>query len=169
MKRIFTTILFLVLSFTHHAYAQSSFIPQGSAIASNLQFYYQSDNGYTNPTLFLTNISNVPIQCRVTFYDHDGNELTRYARTQTGGINSWTTVNTGTTDFEIPAKGSRRHGLMPNGKIFAIVHATVEWMSEADPKLRKALVGGADIHRRDYGGGLSYSHAKIMINNGEPF
>ncbi|ACS80986.1 hypothetical protein [Maridesulfovibrio salexigens] len=169
MKRLLILVVMLVMLVCGSAFAQESFNAQGSVLVPNLQVWFMSSDSWMVPGMSLTNISSVPVQCRVTYYDHDGNELTYLEETYTGGSN-FVRVATG-RDFDIPAKSTRFNTLRrPSSRMVAYAYAVVEWKSTADPLLRKALVGGGEqqrLHRTS--SGMALTQPRFLINDGEPF
>ncbi|TIH16479.1 hypothetical protein D0S45_08665 [Marinifilum sp. JC120] len=102
MKRLLLLPVMLIFLLSGTAFAENTFNAQGSVLVPNLHVWFMSSNNWAYPGMTLTNISSVPVQCRVTYYDHDGNELTYLEETYTGGTD-FVKVATG-RDFEIPAK-----------------------------------------------------------------
>ncbi len=161
----FVLAMAMVLMMSGGAVAADNFYPQGSALVPNLMYYYINGNNWTFPYITLTNITDSTVNCRVRMYDSEANDIT-YLSTVSKGGSSWVPVAQGTGDFNIPPHSTRMFYLQGASSVtFTAGYAEVEWQSD-DPKARKALVGGARIHRRDVDG---RSFSSFLINNGQPF
>ena len=107
MKRLmkFVLVMAMVMMMCGGAMAQSEFIPKGSAIVPNITAERNTPS-WTSSHINITNITNSSIQCKVTVYDHDGNEtgdLNLYSGSATGVLHIGPIV----APFAIPAHGSR--------------------------------------------------------------
>ncbi len=146
------------------------FHPQGTLIVPNMVYIWQSSYGYTYQWIVLTNITNESVECRVRFYDHNGQDRTSLGNVLTGtpsGNGLWETVAMNSGDFEIPAHNTRMFALAKSGTRNAIIgHALIEWQSN-DPLLRKALVGGLQTQQQN--GLESIGRSSSFLNNGQPF
>ncbi|SME97459.1 hypothetical protein [Desulfovibrio gilichinskyi] len=164
MKACVLSVAMLVLM-CGAAGAVDNFNAQGSALVPSILYYYENPDKLNYPYIILTNITGNTVQCRVVIYDGDGNNLTAFSQLIKGGVN-WTSTY-GISDFEIPAHSSRMFALnKANAMIHTIGYAVIEWKSD-DPQLRKALIGGVQLHRKDGPALITNSH--FLINNGDPF
>lgn len=167
MKRFIISVVLMFVFVSGNAFAQNDFSAQGSTAVTGLYYFWSSNNHFATPAIYLTNLSSVPVQCRVVYYDHDGNELTYHAATFTSGVSGGRQIASG-SDFEIPPKGTRVNALkMPSSKIYAYSYAVVQWKSEQDPQLRNALIGGVEITR--FNRSVGVAQPKFNLNNGAPF
>lgn len=146
------------------AQAQTTcFGAQGSATVPGLFTIYGSSTYHAASHIFLSNVSNTTVTCKVTLFSNEGVDITSsYSEV----LNQGTTVTTGANDFEIPAGGTRMLRFKTsntNDQRYAF--ALVEWKS-SDPKLRKALIG---MHYRQQTVGSSYQVSDTNINGGQPF
>ncbi|ACS78375.1 hypothetical protein [Maridesulfovibrio salexigens] len=155
-------LLFIVCE---SAIAQNDFNAQGSTIVPNIWTCYPNANYYYIPYFTVTNITGEEVQCRITVYDHAGNDLTQYSKIYSGGT-TWGLISSGTGDFTLPAHSTRMYSLKPEGtSVWTIGHAVIEWKSN-DSRLRKALVAGMTLQTsNNQGFGIALSD----INNGQPF
>lgn len=161
--------LILTLSFLASANATVTFIPNGSAIVPGLQSNYIDLNRYVSEIMIISNISDNDVQCRVTVYDHDGNDVSTRCNVYTGGALPGTgavTVSTGINIFDIPAHSTRAYSFKEDSAPGMFGYAVIEWMG-TDTQQRKALIGSMTTHGKRYSGGV-YAN-KILINNGQPF
>ncbi len=133
---------------------------RGSAIVPNLLYQFWSTTQYVNSEILITNITNVPVKCRVLIYDHSGNDISSFGQILTGGNGNWALVSTSAANFEIPANGSRIFSLANTYPLKSIIaHAIIEWSSD-DTKLRKALMAGVWTFLEVNGRG----HGNFLVN-----
>ncbi len=147
--------------------AQECFSAQGSALVPGLNFLYYDSHHYQFADLNLTNITDKRVQCKVSFYDHAGNDITYFGIIYSGGSNA-VIVSTGTGDFELPAHSSRIFSLRTSTPIWTLAYAVVEWTSD-DPMLRKALIGRTRMWGYGGDGGSFPYQSSTLINTGQPF
>ncbi|WP_421899315.1 hypothetical protein [Maridesulfovibrio sp.] len=157
----------LVVLICGAAFAQGTFVPQGSVIVPGLESVFISSKSNWATYMALTNITNDAISCRVIVYDQNGNDVTYRTKIMTGSASSgWVVIAAGTSDFEIPAHSTRKFVLQAVGSKEVIIgHATIQWSSN-DPLPHTALIGSART------GGYVDSKifaTNIPINNGQPF
>ncbi|WP_421899370.1 hypothetical protein [Maridesulfovibrio sp.] len=158
--------LALILILCGGASAQESFNAQGSTVVTNIWSYHPDSVNWFVPYINVTNITGTDVQCKITIYDHDGNDITHYSKIYSGGIGNWTIIASGTGEFNLPAHGTRMYSLKPEGtQIYTVGHAVIEWKSN-DPLLRKAVIAGITTLRADSKG---ISTGISEINNGQPF
>ncbi|TIH12943.1 hypothetical protein D0S45_16610 [Marinifilum sp. JC120] len=164
----FVIAMAMVLMMSGGAMAQG-FDAQGSALVPNVVYSYHTNN-YTQYTdIILSNITSSDVQCKVTVYDHNGNDVTSLCKVSTGSDNTGipVAVVSGAELFDIPAHSSR---MVVVGRDhiakYIIGYAVVEWKS-SDTTLRRALIGGVKTPAKSSSyhgkGGTAY------INNGQPF
>ncbi|ACS80707.1 hypothetical protein [Maridesulfovibrio salexigens] len=163
--------LAMVLLMSGGAIAQETFIPQGSALVSGIEVLYRGSYRYFQNRMFLTNITDQTIQCRVTVFDHNGDDITHFGQVMTGpagGGGGHVVVSSGTGLFEIPAHSTRAFwfGSLLSGTMTFYGHAVVEWMSNSS-KLRRALIGS--IYKFSLGSSSNYYATERDINGGQPF
>ncbi len=144
----------------------AEFNAQGGVIVPGLEFVH-SGSYITNTSLNLTNITDKVVRCRVTFYDHDGNDISSRGKVYTGSsTNNAVLLAAGTGEYDIPAHSTRVFQLdnALQGE-WLYCHAEVQWCS-SDSKPHKALIGSVKNsgNRSD---GIFTSN--FLINNGQPF
>ena len=169
LKKVLFTVLLSVTVFSN-AMATSTFIPQGSALVPGVLARQQSNGEKEYSYIFLTNITSETVNCRVTVYDHDGNDVTYSSKILTGSSShngDFNPIASGTGEFTIPPHSSRIFSfwILNSSKTVMFGHAVVEWNSD-DPKTRKALIGL--FNRKHLGTSRAYG-GDILINNGQPF
>ena len=163
MKIVLALAMVLLMGGTAVA---SDFNAQGSVVVPGIINMVTS--GYwQSPYMVLSNITDKTISCKVTAYDHDGNDVTNsYGKVITGGSGQPTVIAYGTGEFEIPAYSTRTFYLSHSGASRYIMgYAKIEWKS-TDTKLKYALIGSM-FRNRIYNGRVS--EADVPINNGQPF
>ncbi|WP_432736695.1 hypothetical protein [Maridesulfovibrio sp. FT414] len=132
--------------------------------------------GYTGPSsswyniISLSNITDKEVTCKITVYDHDGNDVTNHGQVYTGsyGITSRKLLSSGVGDFAIPPRSTRLFlfGIVNTGLKTIDGHGVLKWKS-TDTDLRRALIGSIR-QIRIFGAG-SGSNTNVLINNGQPF
>lgn len=144
------------------------FNAQGSALVPNLTFIQTTRNNFIYQYINVTNITGSTVQCRATVYDHNGNDITSLIKVYSGseGADNFSTISTGTGDFEIPAHSTRMFCLTEFPKMVIVGYAVIEWNS-SDSQLRKALIAGGRFLRRTNVN--RESGGNYLINNGQPF
>ncbi|WP_147820515.1 hypothetical protein [Salidesulfovibrio onnuriiensis] len=165
MKRISLSLIALacVLLMAAPAFAQSDFNAKGSALIPGMVARHK--DGYMDYTnLILTNITGSPVTCKVTVYDHNGNDVTADNSRVVSG--NFQTISTGTGTFELPANSTRVYQFWKkNSNTMIHGHAIVEWTS-SDNTHRKALIGTVRHFREK---GDKAFGTSLLINNGQPF
>lgn len=156
----------LILIYCGSAAAQDCFNAQGKALVPDFTWYYVSSGSNETPHLTVTNITGVPVRCKITLYDDQGNDISNYGRVCAGGTTNWTTVATNTGEFELPAHSSRFFYATTSGAQKCIVgYAVIQWTSD-DPMLQNALIAGGHMIRSDV---AARAGGKFFVNNGKPF
>ena len=168
MKKL-TALFTLSLILIFGGFAQADeFQARGSAIVTGMMTrYVDLTNGYSS-TLAITNITGSPVKVRVTFYDHDGNDVTSYCSIFSGSSvdNSPQLVAAGTGLFDLPAASTRYANLaIHDTSRFIYGHAVIEWAS-TDPHLRKALISSGLTSTRIQSIPTRYYRP---VNGGQPF
>ena len=147
-------------------FAQQTFYPQGSitvpAVAN-----WGSSNNYTTTNYILTNVTDNIVQCKVTVFDHDGNDVTHFCRVYTGGVGSQAVLlSSGAGEFSIPEHSTRRVCFVITNSVSGVYgNAKIEWMSD-DSNQRNALVGEMWRFAILSSGPHSFGY---LVNNGQPF
>ncbi len=149
------------------ATAEVSFDAQGSILVPDIISRYRDKISSEWTFINLTNITGENVQCQITIYDHDGNEVTVGQSVRTGGSNGVDITLSNTGNFEIPAHSTRRFVFNADntGQHMYLGYAVIEWNSN-DPQQRKALIGGVEKLRTS---GNSTFKGEFLINNGQPF
>ena len=155
-----------VLIFATLASAQSTFVPNGSALIPGMSAKGLSSTNYDTCHLFISNISDNAVQCRVTVFDHDGNDVSHYCRLYTGGASEFTLLSTGVSTFEIPAHSTRDYDLYDSTMPAILGYGIIEWEG-IDKYQRKSLIAATMVYGRRTAD--AYFSSKFPINNGQPF
>lgn len=148
--------------------AVETFTPQGSTIVPTVMGRYTSVTSRVITQIHVTNITNDAVTCKITVFDHDGNDVTQYSKVYSGSNDpdNLVLLSSGTGTIELPANSARLLSFgIPSMPLNVIGHAVIEW-SSADGKARKALMGTVYTYSQ-YGSVGSYS--QYVINNGQPF
>jgi len=152
-------------------FAQGTFIPQGSAVVPSVYAWYNNAYNKNLPYLFLTNITNQPVQVKVSVYNHDGADISHLGSVYTGSSSASPTYVSAGNIFEIPPYSSRMYAAYGTQTAQSVIygHASVEWAS-SDPQLKKALMGVC----KQIGQGSNTKHQgyfsnSILLNGGQPF
>ncbi|ACS78228.1 hypothetical protein [Maridesulfovibrio salexigens] len=146
----------------------TSFNAQGSAVVAGVDHRYVSNVNFYSTSLRLSNITGETVQCKVTVFNHDGEDISSYGTIRTGGSPNYQELASGTDTFDIPPYSTRSYELKSsrlNQSVYG--YAVVEWTSN-NPKLRKALIGVVTrlmVRPAD----VSTSQTERDINNGRPF
>ncbi len=145
-----------------------NFYPQGSTLVPNLVFQQHDGSNFFNQYMTITNITDKPVKCRVSVYNHDGLDITSLGKYYTGSSPSsyGTVISSGSGDIDIPAHSTRLFALDGANTTFVIYgYAVIEWNS-SDPQMRKALIAGRWSLRVSNG---QHSCGQFSINNDQPF
>lgn len=167
LARVLVPVVFTVLMFSS-AYATdlTNFCARGSAVVTGMHTSYSSSTVYDVSNIWITNVAGAAVSCRVTVYDHDGQDVTSLCSIYTGGnAGSSELVASGTGSFELPAGSTRLFKFYGKNSSKVIHgHAVIEWASE-DTTIRKALIAvvGRRLQRNSAGWGM------FQVNNGQPF
>ncbi|HAS88166.1 MAG TPA: hypothetical protein DCS48_02520 [Desulfovibrio sp.] len=157
----------MVILMCSAVFAQADFVPQGSTTVPVMTFYANAKYWYRT-NIYLSNITNSDVKCKVTVYDHDGIEIPQYIHVSTGN-NSGSSVHIsiGAEEFDIPAHSSRMATVkVENGNKAIYGYAVIEWASE-DSFARRALIG--DVRKYGLGAGGQPYGGHYPLNNGQPF
>ncbi|WP_291329918.1 hypothetical protein [Desulfovibrio sp. UCD-KL4C] len=144
------------------------FKAQGSALVAGIDHRYVSVLDFYATSLRLSNITGEPVQCKVTVFNHNGEDITSYGHVLTGGSSDLQVILGGTGTFDIPPYSSRIYELKSSTLKQSVTgYAIVEWTSD-NSKLRKALIG-VITRLRVRPADASTSQTERDINNGQPF
>ena len=166
LRKVFTLTFVLTLVLCSAAYAVE-FNSRGSVVIPGVQFKHTSATNFSEVYLHVTNIAGCDVDCRVTFYDHAGNDVTSsYAAVYKGSdTSSGAVLVTSGGDFSLPSGGSRYVKLSVDGAAKLLVgHAVVEWAS-TNAHVKKALV----VSGRYYFSKNGVSFAKLPVIGSQPF
>jgi len=169
MKRCSISLMPLILILLLCGSASAtSFETRGSAVVNSMRARYYNSISYVVSHLWITNITGSDVTCRVSFYDHAGNDVTSYCKVLSGSESSadHVTISTGTGTFELPAGQSRFVSLgLSNTNRNIQGYAVIEW-SSADSLVRKPLIAVGSCYTRS---GDRAGYMTIPINGGQPF
>lgn len=166
LQKVFTLTFVLILMLCSAAYAVE-FTPRGSVVIPGIQSSRPSSTNFSQVYLHVTNVAGCDVDCRVTVYDHAGNDVTSYASVYEGSDTGPTAVLAASGgDFSLPSGASRfvRIAVDDASKLL-VGHAVVEWAS-TNTHVKKALVVSGRYYSF-YKDGLSYSALPII--SGQPF
>ncbi|WP_147822614.1 hypothetical protein [Salidesulfovibrio onnuriiensis] len=168
MKKLMLTLV-MVLLLSSIAAAQETFTPQGSLVVPGVSANYVSNTNRTITKFLLTNVSGNAVQVKVTVYDRNGNDVSKYCNVYEGSSNknSWSLVAQGTGTFDLAAHGTRVVNFgynITNANV--IGHAVIEWAS-SDKLQRKALMGSLRFFSA-YNTG-DHSYGQQFLNSGQAF
>ena len=169
MKRNFVLFIALFMSagLCGNAFA-TDFEVRGSAIVPNMGAVYSTSAALVRSYIFVTNVSGGDVDCRITFYDHAGNDVTSYCSVYSGNTSGKdpVTIASGSGTFELPAGESRYARLsVSDTSKYIQGYAVVEWAS-SNTTIRKALIAFA----KSYGvNGDRGTELGIQVNGGQPF
>ncbi|MDC7217953.1 MAG: hypothetical protein PQJ28_02905 [Spirochaetales bacterium] len=157
----------LVVLMCGAAFAQGSFVPQGSTTVPFMTFWANSKN-YYRTNIYLSNITSSNLKCKVTPFDHDGYEVPQYLNVLSGNNSgSSAHISVGVEEFDIPAHSTRCVTIKVTDSVKAIYgYALIEWSSD-DSVLRRALIG--DVRKYGLGAGGQPYGGHYPLNNGQPF
>ncbi len=152
LKACVLTVAMLVLMCG--AAGATDFNAQGSALIPKISHYLSQSFTSRDTEFYFTNITGSAVQCKLTVFDHNGNDVSSLCSVYTGG-SSQTEVSRGTGSFELPAYSTRYivFGAINNTITSIYGYGIIKWTSN-DPNLSKALIGTC---------------GEIAINNGQPF
>ncbi len=144
------------------------FKARGSALVPGLKYWYVSGSSFLYTQLYISSITNTMVDCKVTVFDHEGNDVSTDCVILTGNNSGANTVvvSTGTGEFSLAAGATNQVRIRAaQAGTFIFGHAVIEWSSE-DTKIRQALIATAD--RQKELNGRAYA-SMIPINGGLPF
>lgn len=146
----------------------TEFQTRGSAVVTGMDSRYIHSTAREESNFWITNIAGSTVTCRVTFYDHDGNDITSYCSIYSGNNSNGSSVliASGTGTFTLPAAATRYVQLSVGTASKCIRgHAVIEWTSE-DTSIRKALIAQGRRNRIE---GDRSEAISISVNNGQAF
>ncbi|WP_147822210.1 hypothetical protein [Salidesulfovibrio onnuriiensis] len=164
LRSIFMAIALVVLLCGMSA-ASDDFMAQGSAITTGILARFQTTD-VVKYGIFVTNITDGEVNCKVTYYDHDGKNISAYSTVLTGNSGSSPiTVGPGSSSFKLPAHATRYVYLSDSVNVFVYGSAIIEWNS-TDKRLRKALIAKQHLYKKD---GNRLGLSQTSINGDQPF
>lgn len=85
-------------------FAQTTFECRGSAVVPGIKTFSSSSSVHSVTTLFVSNITGSDVACKVTVYDHNGNDVSYLCDILTGNdaSSSVVTLASGTGEFFLP-------------------------------------------------------------------
>lgn len=146
----------------------NAFEAKGSAIVGGVYADYHGSTKFFKTFLYITNVTGSDVDCRVTIYDHSGDDVTSDCCTIFTGSSSSAsvvTIGSGADIFSLPAGASRMVRVAVTNARCIIGHAVVEWSSE-DRHVKKALVVAGDLQYRR---GNSFMDKALPVIGGQPF
>lgn len=145
--------------------ASEPFEARGSAVATGM-FCRYLQSPQVQSSLIISNMAGSPVTCKVTVYDHDGNDVTSLCDVLTGSTTNSAVVVTQGGTFELPAFATRSvRFINKNVPGFYYGQAVIEWTSN-DPRLRKALHAKLILLKED---GSRTGYAMSSVNGDQPF
>ena len=148
----------------------ADFETRGSAVVIGLEAAVITSTNYKKrPKIYVTNISGSDVTCKISLFDHDGNDATSYT-VYTGSSTSYAgaLVSSDNAPFTIPAGATREINAWPNVSNENIKgYALIEWSSEAS-HIRKALAINASLYSQGTSTGIVYQTSLTVIGN-QPF
>ncbi|MBG0774165.1 hypothetical protein [Oleidesulfovibrio alaskensis] len=156
----------LVSATASYAVAEDmTFQPRGRALVTGVEARDEAWDFITN--LFITNISESDVTCRVTVYDHDGKDVSSLCNVFTGNrIGAPVQLRAGNGSFALPPGATRMVRIWAQGMVPVVFgHAVIEWTG-ADAQTDKALIAAIKTVRS--GGGGTYGFMS-QVNGGQPF
>lgn len=152
------------------ASAQGAFNAQGKVLVPGVMSQYINNVGFTQNYLLLSNITDHDVRVKVTYYGHDGQDMTSFGILYDGSYSSASVTVLPSIDgeFTIPAYATRQYGIQNSQRVHCVLgYVKVAWNSD-DPKMTSALIG---ILRYSSKNGNSYAaHGGFFpINNGQPW
>ncbi|WP_415717953.1 hypothetical protein [Maridesulfovibrio sp.] len=152
------------------ASAQVSFNVQGKVLVPGVISQYVNSVGYLQSYLILSNITDHDVRVKVTYYGHDGQDMTSLGVLCDGSYSAGygTVLQSTDGEFTIPAYGTRHFGMQNRPSLHCVLgHATVAWNSD-DPKMTRALIGVLRYNSKN-GNSSAAGGGVFPINNGQPW
>ncbi len=167
--KIIITAAMLTLIMCGSAFATANFEARGSAVATGFLSTSSSTTYKEMTTMMVSNISGVDVDCKVTIYDSNGNDISSIIDVYKDNTSSTSAilVSSGSVPFTIPAGATRKvNTWKPNMNKQLFGHILIEWSTE-DGNVRKALIAEGRLVSTN-GSGPAYS-STLNINSGQPF
>ncbi|WP_394705991.1 hypothetical protein [Maridesulfovibrio sp.] len=152
------------------ASAQVSFNAQGKVLVPGVMSQYTNTYSYFNSYLLLSNITNQDVHVKVTYYGHDGQDVTSLGVLSTGSYSTGGGVvdSSSNGEFTIPAYSTRNFAIQNRPNQHCVLgHATIAWNSD-DPKMTRALIGIVRYNSKNGNSSAALGGA-FPINNGQPW
>jgi len=142
----------------------------GNAIMPGIVSVWGSSTTAVFTTAYITNISATDVTCIVTWYDHDGNDVTNYCKVYSGNNSSTSNqlIASGTGTFTLPAGSTRFVHFYSQNQLKALYgHAVIKWTS-TNSKLRQALIATGRVIGTSSSNDTQNAYS-IPINNNKAF
>ena len=157
----FCLLVFLFLMSSTHLHAAS-----GNVV---IPHFYTSNSSNLYSFFYLSNISNVPVDVEITFYDKTGAILRGNNDASTGPIRGYEVTNYA----EPPVGATATLTIAPNAtsrlslraSLQTAGHGVIKW-TQTNSSRRRAMVAQGRVWSQS--GSVSQGYA-IVINNGKPF
>jgi len=167
MKKALLSLLLLAAVFMAAPAGAGS--AHGSAVTTGIFSYYLSPDKYYMGNIYVTNISNADVTCRVTVYDSEGNDVSSLFKVYAGNKDPQILVGSVSEPFPIPASCTRDVNLFSDApNTYVLGHAVIEWTSD-DPSVQKPLMAEVWRQQRVNSEGKSAFCAATLVNGGQPF
>ncbi len=151
------------------AASAADFETRGSAVVTGIQVASSSSStAYTSSGIWVTNISGTDVTCKITAFNHYGDDISSYIDVLVGSATSTgsSTLGSGGGAFSLPANETRMVRIYDSGLNKSHYgYALIEWSSE-DATVRKAII--AQGNRYTYMSGALQS-STLAVNSGQPF
>ncbi len=151
------------------------FASSGSAIIPFFHALHNSNGSNTDPSFYITNISNHTVTVTVTFFKADGTVLTDGDNSNLTGLLRGTNVidfedglSNNSVRFKIDPRNQSRIFIFEPGTGTLKGSGIIEW-NKSNKGVFVALVAYGDIFWSDQVGSLGWAQSSITINGGLPF
>ncbi|MFV0420870.1 hypothetical protein [Oleidesulfovibrio sp.] len=143
----------------------TAYKPKGRALVTGIEARDSAWDFISN--IFITNVSDTEVTCRITVYNHIGENVSSLCNVYTGSTSgSPVELTSGGNEFRLPPANTRMVQVWAPGMMPVVFgHAVIEWTSESTT-VRKALVAALKTVRVN---GASTYGFMSQINGGEPF
>lgn len=159
----------IILSLPSISFGTGTFVATGSAVVPGVITRYVESGRYTNCNIYISNTTDSEIICKVTFYDHNGNDVTStYGKVYSAGGASSSAVEVYSSDgeFTLPALSTRMFRASSTSVHSVQGFAVIEWHS-SNSTLRKALAAYAKVV--DYAGSYQKDAGAFAVDGGQIF
>lgn len=171
MKRasffILAAALFLT-AITLEAHA-TTFAADGSAIVPGVRTRYTQSTKFYSTAIQVTNTTSCNVECKATFYDQDGNNVTstflRVTKTDGTSSDSSTTITDVDGQFTLPARSTYNLVFSISSPHRVDGFATIEWRCDSDT-IQKALSATSRTFFTIDG---NVNMSQVPVNGGELF